>query len=79
MEIHAIGIDLGKALFHLVGVDSSGAVVVRKRCSRTQLLAYTANVRAHRIGMEAWSESHFLGRALREQGHDVRLMPAQYG
>jgi transposase len=28
--------------------------------------------------MEACSGSHFLGRALREQGHDVRLMPAQY-
>ena len=28
--------------------------------------------------MEACSGSHFLGRALREQGHEVRLMPAQY-
>src|ERR1700693_616493 len=78
MEIHAIGIDLGKTLFHLVGVDSCGNVVVRKRCSRSRLLAYTANVRVQRIGMEACSGSHFLGRALREQGHDVRLMPAQY-
>jgi transposase len=78
MEIHAIGIDLGKTLFHLVGVDSCGNVVVHKRCSRSQLLAYTANVRVQRIGMEACSGSHFLGRALREQGHDVRLMPAQY-
>jgi hypothetical protein len=32
MEIHVIGIDLGKTVFHLVGVDSSGTVVVRKRC-----------------------------------------------
>lgn len=78
MEIHVIGIDLGKTVFHLVGVDSSGTVVVRKRCSRTQLLAYTANLRVHRIGMEACSGSHFLSRALRDQGHDVRLMPAQY-
>src|SRR5713226_4451566 len=78
MEIHAMGIDLGKTVFHLVAVDSSGNVVARKRCSRTQLLAYTANVRVQRIGMEACSGSHFLGRALREQGHDVRLMPAQY-
>lgn len=78
MEIHVIGIDLGKTVFHLVGVDRSGTVVVRKRCSRTQLLAYTANLRVHRIGMEACSGSHFLGRALRDQGHDVRLMPAQY-
>jgi transposase len=30
------------------------------------------------IGMEACGGAHFLGRALREQGHDVRLMPAQY-
>jgi transposase len=78
MEIHTIGIDLGKTLFHLVGVDSSGSVVVRKRCSRSQLLAFTANLRVQRIGMEACSGSHFLGRALRNQGHDVRLMPAQY-
>ena len=28
--------------------------------------------------MEACGGAHFLGRALREQGHDVRLMPAQY-
>jgi transposase len=78
MELHAIGIDLGKTVFHLVGVDSLGNVVVRKRCSRWQLLAYTANLRVYRIGMEACGGSHFLGRALRQQGHDVRLMPAQY-
>ena len=52
--------------------------MVRKRCSRTQLLAYTAKVRVERIGMEACSGSHFLGGALRNQGHDVRLIPAQY-
>ena len=28
--------------------------------------------------MEACGGAHFLGHALREQGHDVRLMPAQY-
>jgi transposase len=77
MEVQVVGIDLDKTLFHLVGVDSSGSVVVRKRCSRSQLLAFTANLRVQRIGMEACSGSHFLGRALRDQGHDVRLMPAQ--
>jgi transposase len=78
MELHAIGIDLGKTLFHLVGLDSSGNVIVRKRCSRTELLKHTANLRVQRIGMEACSGSHFLARALREQGHDARLIPAQY-
>ena len=32
MEIHVVGIDLGKTLFHLVGLDATGRVVVRKRC-----------------------------------------------
>ena len=29
MQLHAIGIDLGKTLFHLVGVDSAGNIVVK--------------------------------------------------
>jgi transposase len=78
MKIYALGIDLGKTVFHLVGLDSSGQVVVRKRCSRTQLLAFTGNLQVQLIGMEACSGAHFLGKALRAQGHDVRLMPAQY-
>jgi len=78
MEIHTIGIDLAKTIFHLVGVNARGEVVVRKKCSRNQLLRFTANLRVSLIGMEACGGSHFLGRALREQGHDVRLMPAQY-
>ena len=43
-----------------------------------RLLRFTSNLRECLIGMEACGGSHFLGRALREQGHDVRLMPAQY-
>src|SRR5271168_3863655 len=78
MEIHTIGIDLAKTIFHLVGVNARGEVVVRKKCSRNQLLRFTANLRVSLIGMEACGGSHFLGRALREQGHDARLMPAQY-
>jgi len=52
--------------------------VVRKKLSRTQLLRFTANVCVDLIGMEACAGSHFLGKALREQGHEVRLIPAQY-
>jgi transposase len=51
---------------------------VRKKFSRKQLLHFTANLQVKVIGMEACGGSHFPGRALREQGHEVRLMPAQY-
>src|ERR1700692_2693168 len=78
MQLHTIGIDLGKTVFHLVGVNLRGEVVVRKRFSRKQLLHFTANLQVELIGMEACGGAHFLGRALREQGHEVRLMPAQY-
>src|ERR1700687_4126508 len=78
MELHTIGIDLGKTVFHLVGLNRRGEVVVRKKFSRKQLLHFTANLKVGLIGMEACGGSHFLGRALREQGHEVRLMPAQY-
>ena len=55
-----------------------GEVVVRKKFSRKQLLHFTASRQVNLIGMEACGGSHFLGRALQEQGHEVRLIPAQY-
>ncbi len=73
-----LGIDLGKTTFHVVGMNQTGEVVLRKRFSRVQLLHFTANLKVKLIGMEACGGSHFLGRALREQGHEVRLIPAQY-
>jgi transposase len=78
MDLFTLGIDLGKTIFHLVGMNQRGEVVVRKRFSRAQLLHFTANLKVELIGMEACGGSHFLGRALREQGHEVRLIPAQY-
>ena len=52
MELHTIGIDLGKTVFHLVGLNLRGEVVVRKKFSRKQLLHFTANLRGG-TGMEA--------------------------
>ena len=49
MKLHVIGIELGKTVFHLVGLDSTGRAVIRKKCSRKQLLAWPwANSRALR-------------------------------
>ena len=78
MQIHSIGIDLGKTTFHLVALGAAGKVLVRKKFTQKQLLAYTANLQTSLIGLEACSGAHFLGRALRKQGHDVRLIPAQF-
>jgi hypothetical protein len=44
MHIASIGIDLGKTTFHPVALGERNKVLVRKKCSRSQLLAYTANL-----------------------------------
>ena len=78
MHIASIGIDLGKTTFHLVALGERNKVLIRKKFSRTQLLAYTANLPSSIIGLEACAGAHFMGTALREQGHKVRLIPAQF-
>ena len=77
MHIASIGIDLGKTI-HLVALGERSKVLVRKKFSRAQLLAHTANLPPSLIGLEACSGAHFLGAALRQQGHEVRLIPAQF-
>ena len=78
MEIRSVGIDLGKTSFHLVALGDKGKVLVKKKFTQKQLMAFTANLQTCLIGMESCSGSHFLGRALREQGHEVKLIPAQF-
>ena len=68
MHIASIGIDLGKNTFHLVGLGERNQILLRKKLSRAQLLAYTANVPASLVGLEACSGAHFLGARLRERG-----------
>jgi transposase len=60
MELHTIGIDLGKTVFHLVELNPHGKVVVRKKFSRTQLLRFTANLRVELFGLEACEGAPFL-------------------
>ena len=78
MQIRSVGIDLGKTTFHLVALGDNGKVLLKKKFTQKQLIAFTANMQTSLIGMEACSGAHFLGRALRAQGHDVRLIPAQF-
>jgi len=64
--------------FHLVALGERNKVLVRKKFSRAQLLAYTANLPSSRAGLEACAGPHFMGERLQKQGHEVRLIPAQF-
>jgi transposase len=77
-KIAAIGIDIGKNTFHVVGHDQRGAIVLRQKWSRGQLEARLANLPPCLIGMEACTGAHHLSRKLQLLGHNARLMPAKY-
>ena len=76
--IAVIGIDIGKNSFHVVGLDSRGAITLRQKWSRGQVEARLANMSPCLIGMEACVGAHHLSRKLKALGHDARLMPAKY-
>ena len=43
-KIAAIGMDIGKNSFHVVGLDQRGAIVLRQKWSRGQVEARLANL-----------------------------------
>jgi len=78
MEVTTVGLDLAKHVFQVHGVDASGSVVLKRRLRRAQVHAFFAGLKPCLVGMEACATAHFWARQLRELGHEVRLMPAQY-
>ena len=51
MQMHSVGIDLGKTTFHLVALGTAGKVLVKKKFTQRQLLTYTANMQISLIGL----------------------------
>ena len=78
MKIAVLGIDLGKNVCSVVGLDLSGAVVLRRRVRRDTLIDLVAKLPSCIVGMEACCGAHHLGRLFAAQGHDVRLMSPEY-
>ena len=48
-----IGLDLGKSVFQVHGVDADGAVVVQRRLTRGKLLGFFAKQPSCLVGMAA--------------------------
>lgn len=78
MSIVILGVDLGKNLCSVVGVDAAGAVIVRRSMRRQTLMAYVAQLPKCVIAMEACCGAHHLGRLFAAHGHEIRLMSPEY-
>jgi transposase len=78
VSVVTIGLDLGKSVFQVHGVDAGGAVVIQRRLTRGKLLGFFAKQPPCLVGMEACAAAHHWGRELQKLGHAVRLMPPNY-
>src|SRR4029077_5845589 len=78
MRIAVLGVDLGKNVCSIVGLDASGAVVLRRRVRGDTLIELVPKLPACIVGMEACCGAHHIGGVFAAQGHDVRLMSPEY-
>src|SRR5215813_10338830 len=77
-ELSVVGIDLAKSIFHLVGMDERGKIILHKRLARVEVMPFMAQLPRVLVGMEACGGAHYWARQLRAQGHEVKLMAPQY-
>jgi transposase len=69
MQVTTIGLDIAKRVFQVHGVDAAGAVVVRKKLRRSELLQFFARLAPCLIGIEACATAHHWARELMALGH----------
>jgi transposase len=77
-NMSVVGSDIAKLVLHVVGMDDTGHVVLRKRLARSELLHLIAQLPPLRMGMEACGSAPYWARRFRAHGHDVRLIAPQF-
>jgi transposase len=73
-----IGVDIGKEVFHLVGLGADGKIAFRRKIRRLGLKDALEKLPPCVVGMEACLSAHFVSRTLRALGHEPRIIPAIY-
>ena len=77
-NVSTVGIDLAKKIFHLVGPDTTGTIVWRKRLTRNALVPLRAQLPPVTLGMEACGGAHDWARQCHPHGHPVKRMAPQF-
>src|SRR3546814_8031932 len=72
MTIVTLGIDLGKNLNSIVGLDVEGRVVLRRRVRRATIAELDGKLPPCTVAMEACCGAHHVGRLFAASGHEDR-------
>lgn len=77
-QIITVGLDLAKRLFQVHGADREGAIVLRKKLRREQLLGFFTELPPCTVAMEACGGAHHWAREISRLGHKVKLIAPAY-
>ncbi|TJW90538.1 MAG: IS110 family transposase [Mesorhizobium sp.] len=77
-KITTVGLDIAKHVFQVHGIDGAGAIRIRRKLRREDVVGFFSALPPCLIGIEACATGHHWARVLIGLGHDVRLMPASY-
>ena len=77
-DSNGIGIDIAKRVFHVIGMDKRGTIILRKRLYRGEVVSFMAQLPRATVGMEACGGAHYWARQVRQQGHAVKLRAPQF-
>jgi transposase len=77
-EIVTVGLDLAKSVFQVHAIGSDGAVLVRRKLRRAEVIGFFTDLPGCVVGMEACASAHHWARELIALGHEVRLMRPAY-
>ena len=76
--VSVIGIDISKRYFQLHGATADGEPVLRRKLTRSKVLAFLAGQPACRVVMEVCGSADHWGRMILRLGHEVCLIPPVY-
>jgi len=77
-SLAVVGVDIGKEVFHIVGLGVDGKIAFRRKIRRLGLEDAFQRLPPCIVGMEACLSAHFISRVLRALGHEPRIIPAIY-
>jgi transposase len=78
MKLTTIGVDLAKRVFQLHWVEAETGEICRRQLRRDQLIEFFAKRERSVVAMEACGSAHYWGRKLKGNGHEVKLIAAQF-
>ncbi|KAF2989103.1 IS110 family transposase (plasmid) [Methylocystis sp. MJC1] len=77
-DAEVYGVDIGKTVFHVVGLDAAGKPIQKASFRRDTLLKFFEAAKPALVDMEACAGSQWLARKILALGHKVRIVPAQF-